>query len=88
MSEWQPIETAKNDGAVKIGYADGVSFHMIWCSPERFRAQLPMCAQTETGGWVAFAYGLLCYTGAGALIIVNPTHWMPLPKPPLSGGPE
>lgn len=82
MTDWQPIETAPKDGGVKIGWADGVSFHMLWCNAKRFKSQFPTCAETETGGWVAFAYGLICYTGSGLLIIVKPTHWMPLPQPP------
>ena len=78
FGQWQSIETAPKDGGVKIGFADGVSFHMLWCSAERFKHQFPMCPQTETGGWVAFAYGLICYAGNGTLIIVKPTHWIKL----------
>lgn len=81
MIEWMPIETAPKDGTGPLlGFADGVQFTMIWRLPGWF-GWAGFQPRSE-GGWVAHAYGLICYTGSGRLIELKPTHWMPLPEPP------
>lgn len=79
---WQPIETViEGDGAVKIGAASGVSFHMLYV----LKARWEHAGIDAEEGWFAHAYGLLCFTGAGTPIQVFPTHWRhppTLPAPP------
>lgn len=68
MSEWQPIETAPRDGTA-ILVTDGQTQRVAW-------TQHP----AEHGNVAAWTYYI---TRSGAyVVIMNPTHWMPLPSPP------
>lgn len=74
--EWQPIETAPNDGSVCIVYDSGVNFprpetNNIWLA--RIYSKSSWCSLDESteNGYASGHFGL------------KPTHWMPLPKPPI-----
>lgn len=80
--EWQPIETAPKDGTTiimwhgKSGLKDRVvvgaydaSAHYPW----RFlNNPFPLCDREHDGGG----------DGMSNAFTTEPTHWMPLPKPP------
>jgi hypothetical protein len=65
--EWQPIETAPNDGeTVVLGfYRINEDCHFI--NPVYFDGHF----------WLTFSYH-----GEGREFYVEPTHWMPIPEPP------
>jgi len=64
---WQPIETAPKDGTVVLGWSGVWSVGM----PET----VLWLDRAERSGW---------FTYAGHHRFMNqPTHWMPLPAPPL-----
>lgn len=93
MSEWQPIETAPRDGRIVIAYWDDMPVFVSWCDkpPRRvahhtgrwpFRkttyeeveqSGFRVCIPMRGGG-----YGL-----HGNYAPFMPTHWMPLPNPPV-----
>ena len=66
MMEWQPIETAPKDGTFVTAAAESKTF---------FRFPYPMKQRwnEEKGKWEA---------NDGHTYDPQPTHWMPLPKPP------
>jgi hypothetical protein len=68
MSEWQPIETAPTRGDV-----------LLYCAEtgEQFVAFLGTSMEEGDQEWV-FARGPDL-----AFIVRDPTHWQPLPEPPL-----
>ena len=71
MSEWQPIETAPDDGTlVLVSSREG-----IWISARK------------KGRRTADGYGPFdgCDWYMGDSRSAAPTHWMPLPKPPETG---
>jgi len=70
MSEWQPIETAPSDVFVLI--------YMPWNGMVR-QARRLTATGGRTGWHVAFANGQSSY-----LTNATPTHWMPLPSPPVT----
>ena len=68
MSDWQPIETAP-----KVEDHDGLYFRnkiLVW-SPSGWWEIVYWCGATSQ--WRS-------YLGHGKR---NPTHWMPLPDPPI-----
>lgn len=67
-NEWQPIETAPKDGVDIIIF--GGEFESAGSN------KIPMIVKWNGTYWTSTHY---CYNEAIAL---NPTHWMPLPKPP------
>ena len=73
MSEWQPIETAPKD-ARRILISDQFGIYIAqW-------AQDAELGQAKTGpGWQIFS----CEDCWYSYVATNPTHWMPLPEPPL-----
>lgn len=74
MSEWQPIETAPKDGTVVYLYRQvgdwKVRGHGYW----------------EGGGIVSGWITQGFYDPPGNLGLAHPTHWMPLPAPPVLNG--
>ena len=82
MSEWQPIETAPKDGTPFFG----------WEEPQRGN-QWPVVIMWseyddegkdeigEEGFWL-YCEELLADVAGEA----EPTHWMPLPNPPIGAG--
>lgn len=80
--EWQPIETAPKDGtsvlihnAIAPGLPGGVS-QECWAGNTCVAA---WWASSGNGKWI-------CYMDAveDPQAHFEPTHWMPLPSPPLS----
>jgi hypothetical protein len=72
MSEWQPIETAPKDGTRILGYdatdADDTQPQIVcWLG-------IP-----DKPGW----YITFDHTPCNGDVWKPPTHWMPLPQPPL-----
>ena len=76
MSDWQPIETAPKDRTEFIGF-DGVG---VFC----YSWQAEPDDDDHTGWCIA------CYSFGGVLYDLHsvpgraPTHWMPLPAPPVA----
>lgn len=67
--QWQPIETAPRDGS-DVLLTDGVNIENCYYNKEY------KCSE---GWWVVSCsdnWGFACVHEA------QPTHWMPLPKPP------
>jgi len=76
MSEWQPIETAPKNATQVLIY-----------SPERCANCTPNsagmhAAHWEGGHWIT---GRLVKGGVTLEPNHEPTHWMPLPSPPVTG---
>jgi len=75
MSDWQPIETAPHDHRVKIlGYFPAAE---IW--PAEIRVIYWGYHGRRERGWVWAQTGI---NADGEFSWRDPTHWMPLPKPP------
>lgn len=68
--EWQPIETAPRDRAV-----------LLWDGANMRVAQRLTAMETGETEWV---YARQLGEEAIAFIVREPTHWMPLPKPPAA----
>ena len=65
--EWKPIETAPKDGTVFLGYK---------------RGQFRECYKVPRDDCDMWCFGGT--SGADDLFPnIKPTHWMPLPKPPV-----
>lgn len=75
MSEWQDIESAPRDGTWFLGHFPGQKIRAIPCH---------RCADLREGHAGEYFFGMY---GIGALYGDNfmlwPTHWMPLPDPPV-----
>lgn len=65
---WQPIDTAPMDGTVILGYRSGKM-------REAYRVQRDDCEMWVFGGASA---------AVKHLPSIKPTHWMPLPNPPVA----
>ena len=74
MSEWQPIETAPKDEFVLLAGPSGYTTIKTIFTTGR------MCSDYHTGRWIDHANDDLTDFG------FRPTHWMPLPKPPVAEG--
>ncbi len=68
--EWQPIETAPKDEFVLLAGPSG------YTTIETVFTTGRMCSDYHAGRWIDHANDDLTDWG------FNPTHWMPLPKPP------
>jgi hypothetical protein len=71
VNEWQPIETAPKDGTSVWVFCGGEQAAMRW---------LVIDGTSGLGLWV-YSDGLLSDVDPEP---EEPTHWMPLPKPPVS----
>jgi|688.fasta_scaffold191249_7 hypothetical protein len=76
MSDWQPIETAPKDGTRIIvgkesGYVMAWASSAYWFNREPCRHS-PACKPGTHVGWTD-----------GFDTLSAPTHWMPLPAPPV-----
>lgn len=73
MSEWQPIETAPKDGsAILIWQPDRSKYWGLGNFDDLRYAIGYWRVADKIGSW-----------GNRNSAVVNPTHWMPLPAPPL-----
>lgn len=68
---WQPIETAPKDVCVLI-YSKEYSINSAWHSE----------AVDENGRDLGYKFFIGQTWGDCRAAIIEPTHWMPLPKPP------
>jgi hypothetical protein len=73
MMEWSLIETAPRDGTWILGWADywGMSWPVRW----RYNDRINECYFTGSEEWDDYTCPEENY--------LNPTHWMPMPEPPL-----
>jgi hypothetical protein len=74
MTDWQPLETAPKDGTVFLVFdkAKGWISQCQWVQSKKNR-----------GFWGVVDWSSDEYPGNGP---IEPTHWMPLPVFPPSGG--
>lgn len=72
MSGWQPIDSAPKDGMPILVSAAGEICVAAWT--EGFKE----------GGWVGWVMGHGAVACEDDWYRVEPTHWMPLPEPPVS----
>jgi uncharacterized protein DUF551 len=86
---WEPIETAPKDGtdvilfdgfAVSVGaYEDDMSYEdfLTICGDGEGEKEWRKYIKDEPGqGWISHE------TISGDCVLMEPTHWMPLPSPP------
>ena len=74
MSEWQPIDTAPDDGTTILVYrADSGVFTAHYVEED---AHLASAMNPPEGDYFWFS------TCGDDLTADMPTHWMPLPEPP------
>ena len=72
VMDWQPIETAPKDGS-----------EILLAVPHRLRSERTL---RLVGRW--FDRFWITFNADEAIQRVEPTHWMPLPAPPRTGGGE
>jgi hypothetical protein len=82
MSEWQPIETVPRDGRAVLVMRD------IWPGTESGRAEECNGHNTYVAAWWgdnAIDGEWVCYMDQvqDPRCPIEPTHWMPLPDPPI-----
>lgn len=69
MSDWQPIETAPDEGQF-----------LIWNGE-----QISIASKGEWEGWSFFTHEVKAegnFNATSTVTIRPPTHWRPLPEPP------
>ena len=69
MSKWQPIETAPKDATEILGWDNEQNEIVLtrWSYIQQWNNPEDVFGWIERGEWN---------------IVINPTHWMPPPKPP------
>lgn len=75
MSDWQPIETAPKDGTTVLLYR--------YCEPWDVFGYGAWEESHSVAGWIAHGF----FEPPGNLGLAAPSHWMPLPGPPLPATP-
>jgi hypothetical protein len=80
MNNWNPIETAPKDGTVILGYFPGFKksvreTHWIESETREYGKITRSYAEWYTGAM----------TGFSSAPEPQPTHWMPIPEPPITG---
>ena len=73
-SDWQPIETAPKDGTEILIASDCFVEAAYWEGKDSLYPWVTLDGQHVTNGRQEGIYG--------------PTHWQPLPAPPLPEGPK
>ena len=64
---WQPIATAPHDARV-----------LVWSGQEMYCAHWARHMTTDAEAWIVAEWG-----EEREQALVKPTHWMPLPAPPM-----
>lgn len=81
MSEWQPIETAPRDGREILGF-DGIEMRV--CYPKQFPRPIKtgddLSVSKRGDRWEFFRDESNAPGHSWSMV---PTHWMPLPEPPI-----
>lgn len=80
-SEWQPIESAPKDGSeILIWREDAGCLLARWIAPCDFlhERELENIKDADEPDWF-----IADFVSGGRLDGGTPTHWMPLPAPPL-----
>jgi hypothetical protein len=75
MSGWQPIETAPKDGTRILAYWPDIYGHSNSCQVETWFGPRGVGYEDDLCWQSPFEWG-----GWGS----DPTHWMPLPPPPVT----
>jgi len=87
---WLPIETAPKDGTAVIGAFFGIAWsdshrrndiERVWWQPE-FEAFISSCREMTLASGYTFENGETRQLHSPTIEPV--THWIPLPKPPVS----
>jgi hypothetical protein len=79
LTEWQPIETAPKDGTWILLCGGEIRYEWDGLSqPNAVVGQFAPKGEVMAGRW-QFAYYDSGFHGQ----YENPTHWMPLPAPPM-----
>lgn len=85
MSEWKPIDTAPKDGtAVMLCWArDSDGKPIDWREEPETTGVFVQVASwwPEADGWIVY-----CSLPQEPRLHFEPTHWMPLPPPPIPEG--
>lgn len=79
---WQPIETAPKDGTEILVYVRGDSLFptaAAYKSARYFDKEYGDPDYMEEGWYWAFGYPSDFHEGT-----IEPTHWMPMPEPPIA----
>ena len=87
MGEWQDISTAPRDGTIiDVWLQESMSDIRFYCSSEPLRIRDSIYGG-RAAGWFwkdgKFRPYLKCLN---MTTFVEPTHWMPLPEPPMRVG--
>lgn len=84
MDKWQPIETAPKDGTEIIVGMDMATVWVVhvafWVQVDEDMKLMGDWSDSDTGWW---SYIRGSVTQEKLEGIYEPTHWMPLPKPPV-----
>lgn len=81
-AEWQPIATAPKNRMLLVGFFNSLG---KWRSMHaQYRDDLPQHDDADADDEPAEAGWYEGSLEAEMLFPVNPTHWMPLPSPPLT----
>jgi hypothetical protein len=79
MSKWQPIETAPKDGTWFIGRQTYADTHTGVLKYRKWRTQWGKTSHVPLYGWCRH------YPPTSQdFDLWTPTHWMPLPPPPVT----
>lgn len=78
MNEWQPIDTAPRDATAVLVMRN------VWPGTKTGRAETCNEHNTYVAAWWSDEW--ICYMNAvqDPRCPIEPTHWMPLPKPPTA----
>lgn len=83
MSEWQPISTAPKDGDQVLLWSE--MWEMTWgIQIGRFEAGKWWCQEGSVGEDDFDEID----EESGEPVLLGPTHWMPLPEPPIPIHPD
>jgi hypothetical protein len=82
MSEWQPIETAPKDGTWVLLSGGGIDYG--WGGGTIPTAVVGQYTDYLNGGTKKPHWQFAWYDGGYYGEYLEPTHWMPLPAPPVS----